>query len=181
MPDPPLTNPLSDLVGLRPWVQAFARRDCAKELSGDKPFGLFVGGTNIVVLCPAWFTYALTVPSEPKSPPRPCIGVDKTRNEFRGVGYSLAQNLRLWLIHELVHVYVVAATNKRVPVDEVYAVNDCFALSAGEQKYMPNNYVYYAGSMCAPPLYLSLPHCAQTFPLISTSRAQAINSSSSLS
>ena len=87
--------------------------------------------------------------------PRPCMSVDRAKNEFRGVGYALAQNLRSWLIHELVHVYVVAATNGKVGVDEVYAVNDCFALRPGEQRYMANNYVYYAGSMSACSFLLS--------------------------
>ena len=49
-------------------------------------------------------------------------------------------------MHELAHVYLVAATDKRVPVNEVYSVNSCLGLKADEQRYMPNNYVFYVGS-----------------------------------
>lgn len=152
MPSPPISDPDPTLVGLTPWVQAFARQECAKD-RGGVAFGVFIGGTNIVTLCPAWST--LNVPTEPKAR-RPCIAVDRVTNQFRGLGYPLAQNLRSWLVHELVHVYLVAATNMRVPVDEVYDVNSCFRLKADLQKYMPNNYVYYAGSMSAPPFIFFL-------------------------
>ena len=139
-----LSNPSPDLVGLTPWVQAFAKEDCNRYRGGSATYGIYVGGTNIVVLCPFWFSS--DTPVEPKSK-RPCIAVDRTVNQFRGLGYPLARNRRAWLLHELVHVYLVAATNTREPVHEVYTVNDCFALNAYAQRYMPNNYVYYAGSM----------------------------------
>ena len=141
---PPLSNPSPELVGLTLWVQAFARADCNTYRGGHPTYGLFIGGTNIVVLCPFWFSS--DVPVEPKSR-RPCTGVDRASNQFRGMGYPLARNRRAWLLHELAHVYLVAATNMRVPVKEVYSVNDCFRLRADAQRYMPNNYVYYTGSM----------------------------------
>ena len=148
VPDPPIEDPDPRLVGLTPWVQAFAKRDCGKDRGVNKAYALFIGGTNIVTLCPRWFT--ANQPVEPKAK-RPCIAVDRATNRFRGFGYPLAQNLRSWLVHGLVHVYLVAATNMRTPSDEVYAVNDCFQLKADSQKLMPNNYIYYASSMCAPP------------------------------
>ena len=133
---------------------------------GHATYGLFIGGTNIVVLCPAWFY--LDVPVIPKSK-RPCLDVDPKQNLFRGEGYSLAQSRRAWLLHELAHVYLVAATNKRVPVHEVYGVNSCFRLKADDQWYMPNNYVFYAGSM-SPSFYLqySLRHGASALELAIT-------------
>lgn len=142
IPDPPIVNPDPELVGLTPWVQAFAKQDCHDR--GERVYGIFIGGTNIVALCPGWFTF--NRPDEPKEK-RPCIAVDRATNGFRGLGYPLAQNSRAWLLHELAHVYLVAATNKRVPYTEVYSINDCFELNAGSQKYMPNNYVYYTGSV----------------------------------
>lgn len=142
IPDPPIVNPDPKLVGLTPWVQAFAKQDCHDR--GDRVYGIFIGGTNIVALCPGWFIF--NRPDEPKEK-RPCIAVDRATNRFRGLGNPLAQNSRAWLLHELAHVYLVAATNKRVPYTEVYSINDCFRLNAGSQKYMPNNYVYYAGSV----------------------------------
>ena len=172
IPSPPISDPSPTLVGLTPWVQAFAKHECAKG-RGDDAFAYFIGGTNIVALCPTWF--ALNVPAEPKAR-RPCIAVDRATNQFRGLGYPLARNLRSWLVHELVHVYLVAATNRKVPVDEVYSVNNCFRLKADSQRYMPNNYVYYVGSMSAPPtpffLYFSFAHSTQRFSQLSNWRAK---------
>ena len=144
IPSPPLSNPSPNLVGLTPWVQAFAKADCNTYRGGHSTYGLYIGGTNIVVLCPYWFSS--DVPVEPKSK-RPCTAVDRASNQFQGLGYPLARNRRAWLLHELAHVYLVAATNRRVPVHEVYSVNDCFRLRADAQRFMPNNYVYYTGSM----------------------------------
>ena len=143
IPSPPLSNPSPNLVGLTPWVQAFAKEDCNTYRGGSATYGLYIGGTNIVILCPAWFS--LDVPVVPKSG-RPCLSVDRKENLFRGQGYPLARNRRAWLVHELAHVYLVAATDKRVPVNEIYSVNSCLRLKADEQRYMPNNYVFYAGS-----------------------------------
>ena len=114
-----------------------------------------------MVLCPAWFY--LDPPVIPKSK-RPCLDVDRKQYLFRGKGYSLARNRRAWLLHELAHVYVVVATNKRVSVHEVYKVNSCFRLKADDQWYMPNNYVLYTGSM-SPYSYLqySLAHGVSFF------------------
>ena len=134
------------------WVQAFARQVCAMD-RGDTAFGIFIGGTNMVTLCPAWSTLDILI--EPKAR-TPCIIVDRVTNQARGLGHPLAQNLRSWLVHELAHLYLVAATNMRVPVDEVHDINSCFRLRADLQKIMPNKYVYYAGSMCAPPVIFSL-------------------------
>ena len=142
IPDPPIIYPNPELVGLIPWVQAYAKQDCKNR--GDEAFGIFIGGTNIVFLCPPWFT--LNTPMKPKAS-RPCIGVDRATNRFKGLGYPLARNLRSWLVHELAHVYITAATNRRSPNNEAYSINDCFRIDANSQKQMPQNYVYYAGSM----------------------------------
>lgn len=146
IPDPPIARPDPELVGLTLWVQAFARKDCKNR--GENAYAVFIGGTNIVVLCPPWFA-----PNNQFMQPklkRPCIAVDRVANEFKGLGYPLAQNKRSWMLHELVHVYVVAATNLKVPYSEVYTVNNCFRLASGYQRYMPNNYVYYASSRSSP-------------------------------
>ena len=97
-----------------------------------------------MTLCPAWFTAEKPIGAQSA---RPRNAVDRATNRFRGSGKPLERNLRSWMLHELVHVYLIAATNRRVSVREVYDLNACFRLRADEQKYMPNNYVYYAGSM----------------------------------
>ena len=144
IPSPPFSNPSPNLIGLTSWVQVFARRECSRHSGGPAAYGLYIGGMNIVVLCPVWFSS--DVPVKPTSE-RPCIDVNQASNRFQGLGYPLARNRRAWLLHELAHVYLVAATNKRVPVHEVYAVNSCFHLKTDDQRYMPNNYVFYTGSM----------------------------------
>ena len=141
----PVFQPDPALVGLTPWVQTFARRDC--EDRGKTTIAVFIGGTNIVALCPSWFES--NHPMQPKSA-KPCIAVDQATNRFRGLGYPMARNLRSWMLHELVHVYLVEATNQRLVSSEVYTVNNCFELNAHRQRYMPNNYVYYASSMSHP-------------------------------
>ena len=140
--DSPVFRPNPALVGLTPWVQAFSKRDCKDR--GKSTIAVFIGGTNIVALCPSWFES--NQPMQPKSA-KPCIAVDQATNRFRGFGYPLARNLRSWMLHELVHVYLVQATNQRLVSSEVYTVNNCFELNAHRQMYMPNNYVYYASSM----------------------------------
>ncbi|KAM0804289.1 hypothetical protein BDR22DRAFT_818437 [Usnea florida] len=149
LPETPFLRPDPALVGLTPWVQAFAKRDC--EDRGKTTIALFIGGTNIVTLCPSWFESSQ--PMQPKSA-RPCIAVDRATNRFRGLGYPMARNLRSWMLHELVHVYLVAATNQRLVSSEVYTVNSCLELNAHRQMYMPNNYVYYASTRASKNYYI---------------------------
>ena len=141
MPSPPISNPSPNLVGLTPWLQTAARETCNNN---SDAYGVQTLGTNVVVLCPLWFSS--DIPVKPKYR-KPCIGVDGQSNQFRGLGFPLSLNRRAWLVHELAHMYIVAAVDKPVPLEEVYAINDCFNLHADEQRHMPENYVFYAGSM----------------------------------
>ena len=152
LPQPVTTHPASTLVGLTPWVQNYARGECAKYAYGSNIYSYWVGGTNIVVLCSSFFS-----PNFPDLPPksrRPCTPVDRTANQFRGLGYEQSYNRRALLVHELVHVYVTAATNSRPMVEEVYQINNCFQMPAGGQWVNPSNYVFYVGSTSFPFLFI---------------------------
>lgn len=130
--------PSPDVLGLRPQLQHAAYSDCMNEQL--KSSAIWIGGTQVVVLCPRFFTYKL----KPKD--KTCFAVNLATNQFRSLGGPVQLTQVYVLLHELVHVYVGAVVDQRAIRAEAMTVQDCWSILGRVARYNPSNYAYYVNS-----------------------------------
>ena len=104
----------------------------------------FIPGSNIIALCPYFFTLAAV----PAVSSRSCLTVNPHFRRFDQDGRRMLM-FQLWaILHELAHYYIYASNGAMV---DFYDVNSCLILAPSEAVKNAQNFVYYAASKHSAP------------------------------